>query len=136
MTQQTDCGCPPETFTRDGVTYEVEHTDAYVGELGTRWTRGGAQKLANEMNVTRLAPSVRYEVRHKGWFSWAVVALQNKLLPPGTVRDDTPLRARATLDRAEDFIEADLGLPPTWRCACGGKPFVGKECPRCGSKQQ
>ena len=137
MTQQTgcaDCGAP-ETFTRDGVTYTVEHTDAYVGELGTRWTRRGAQKLADQAMAERLSSSVRFEVRHSGWFRWAVVALQNKLLPPGAVPDATPLRARATLDAAEDVIEADLGLPATWRCACGGKPFVGKVCPRCGAKE-
>lgn len=33
---------------------------------------------------------------------------------------------------AEDAINADLGLPPVWRCRCGGRPFEGKPCPRCG----
>lgn len=121
-----------ETFTRDGETYTVVHTDAYVGELGTKWTRRGAQKLADRSNAERRAPSVRYEVRHSGWLRWQVVALQNKLLAPDTV-PDAGLIPRSVLDRVENVIEMDLGLPPTWRCACGGKPFVGHSCPRCGA---
>lgn len=130
-----DCGCGPETYERDGEVYTVVHTDAYAGELGSKWTRRGAQKLADRSNAERRAPSVRYEVRHKGTFRWVVVALQNQLVPPGSVPDRTPPRLRAVFDVAEDVIEADLGLPATWRCPCGGKPFVGHSCPRCGSTQ-
>lgn len=124
-----------EQFVRGGVPYEVVHTDAYVGELTRCWGKRRAEGEAQDANEARLAPKVRYEVRKVGWFRYAVVALQNQLLPPGTVVDVTPLRARHAFERAEDIIEADLGLPPTWRCACGGKPFVGKRCPRCGSAE-
>lgn len=129
-----DCGCGPETYERGGEVYTVVHTDAYAGELGSKWTRRGAQKLADRANAERRAPSVRYEVRHRGTFRWAVVALQNKLMPPGTV-PDAGLLPRPVLYSAEDAIEADLGLPATWRCPCGGKPFVGHSCPRCGATQ-
>lgn len=128
----TDCGCGPDTYTRDGVTYEVVETDAYVGELTRRWGKRAAQKEAAEANEARLAKSVRYEVRKVGWFRYAIVALQNQLLAPGTVRD-AGLLPRAVLDPVEDFINADLGLPRAWRCACGGRPFEGKRCPRCGA---
>lgn len=33
---------------------------------------------------------------------------------------------------AEDAVNRDLRLPPSWRCSCGGRPFVGHRCPRCG----
>lgn len=137
MTQQTgcaDCGAP-ETYTRDGVTYTVEHTDAVVGELATRWTRRGAQKLADESNVTRRSMGVRYEVRHAGFLRWQVIALQNRLLPPGAAPDRTEVRHRHLFDQAEANINASLGLPRAWRCACGGRPFEGKACPRCGATE-
>jgi hypothetical protein len=123
---------PPGSYVRDGVVYTIHETNAYVGELGRRWFRWRAQRLANESNAARLAPSLRYELRQVGTFRYAVVALQNQLLPPGAVPDAGRL-PRSVLNGAEDVIEADLGLPPTWRCACGGKPFVGKRCPRCGA---
>jgi hypothetical protein len=33
---------------------------------------------------------------------------------------------------AEQAINDSFGLPPVWVCRCGGRPFEGKDCPRCG----
>lgn len=44
----------------------------------------------------------------------------------------TPGIPAAIRHGAEDAINDELGLPPSWRCICGGRPFVPKACPRCG----
>lgn len=43
----------------------------------------------------------------------------------------------ATRADAEDAVNAALwpGMPPVWRCLCGGRPFVGTSCSRCGRTQ-
>jgi rubrerythrin len=45
------------------------------------------------------------------------------------------LLTREVRAEAEDNIMASLfgdRLPPVWRCRCGGRPFGGQHCPRCG----
>jgi hypothetical protein len=33
----------------------------------------------------------------------------------------------------EEHMNAIFGLPPVWRCPCGGRPFKSElTCPRCG----
>ncbi len=119
-------------YERDGVTYEVVETDAYVGELTRCWGKRRALREAADANAARIAPSLRYAIRHVGFGRWAVIGLQNQLVPPGSV-PDAGIIPRSVLDPVEDTINAELGLPPSWRCSCGGRPFVGKACPRCGN---
>jgi hypothetical protein len=37
---------------------------------------------------------------------------------------------------AEQAINDSFGLPPVWVCRCGGRPFEGKPCPRCGRPRE
>lgn len=62
--------------------YRVVETDEELAELGWRWTRGGAERLAKGRGP-RLLPTYHLRIERRGLFRWAVVAYQNRAVPEG-----------------------------------------------------
>jgi hypothetical protein len=56
-------------------------TDIEVGELGRYLTRRRAERIAARFNSQPEPRPVEYEVEHRGFCRWAVIAYQTKLVP-------------------------------------------------------
>jgi hypothetical protein len=56
-------------------------TDIEVGELGRYLTRRRAESIAARFNSQPDPRPIEYEVEHRGFCRWAVIAYQAKLVP-------------------------------------------------------